>query len=1457
MSVTFDTLARLRVSARLRAMDAYAILSSLQNGDVHSFSSTQVDLPPSLADAVRSLQVLIPDDHLTGDGLEMRPHVTVKYGINSDNAAEAKAIVSGTGPITLTLGSTGVFEADDYDVVYVAVDSKDLELLNAALSAGLAVTDTHPTYTPHATVAYVTKGLGKIYGGNPTLTGMTATVDGLRFISKNGMETLIRTAGGPGSGNFGHGGRPGEVGGSTESDAAHQAAHDRGFYHGQTGYGFQKQTAGRKGSTLYKAYRKGYDAGVDASGDLHHTPSSAHDTTEHQQHIARLDALPPAERQKVEEVWDTSRGNAADTVPSSIKGDDRESLIHVMGVRAIASHAEDAGVDPTLVQAFVAEKFGFKSWQALRADADRWANDPQSQRYARFLGGPGSGDFGHGGRPGEVGGSEGGESTGPSQTVYRRTAKTAAEISGKTPDLPVKTIRAYHVTKRENAESILKNGFDLRKVKPRWINDYAVSLSKGKQDSVDYFSRVDPKTNKPIGMDTSKYALLEVTLKGRIGGHDDVKGFSHTAMQYRQDVIDQGYDGQDLGLQIYLHNPQAISQIREIPAPVRGAKKVRGAGGPGSGNFGHGGRPGEVGGSGTGTGGSKTLYDVPPVVGDTQSSSEVVSLKREANVLADELRQMPAGRPTTLRMEKQLAGLIESITRLEGKDSRQLGGPGSGNFGHGGRPGEVGGSGAHTLEIHGTRKAIEALAKGHGLTITKIHEYEPGKFDVSVEGPRDQIALFEMHGLGGPGSGNFGHGGRPGEVGGSSDGEATLGPRPTPIKVTKVKDAIPLILAGKVVELPNVRKVNVLMTRLAKIAKDAKKRGADAPKYDACQIVVPGSNIFCGQHLKTDEYPNGLLRVIMPQFAGAARPGSKADALPKNDKGEVDAGPEFVDYLEKQGIKSKSLEVPSDSLLPSQAQLDGPKIAKRIAKKDYEAGGPIFISRDNYIVDGHHRWAAVVGRDAEDGKLGDSSIRAVKIDAPISEILHIANKWTKSYGLERKAVGRAAGGPGSGNFGHGGRPGSVGGSESSHSTHPLPDRFEDGGAVFELKPDDEGQSATATVTKRKSGGYHGASEQFDFTADTAVAMREKLKKFGARYIGWETKPARFGGGPGSGNFGHEGRPGEIGGSSGQGSASPRGSAKPLKTGKITGSEQLSGTINDVRILTLADETGKSFNAVFKPASGESWTNGEVSAKGYREEFGTLPTSESALENAMNEGHDFNDESPVRETVTNREFSYAEREAAAFDVDEALGLGVVPPTTTRTVDDQWGAVQTFVDTSSGLGYLDDNIDQDSVYGVAVLDIATANTDRHGGNLLVDNDRKLVAIDHGLAFPEAAGDQTEFRPHATTVALIEHQKPMSDAYAARIRQGLEGTDWNSFAAQRWPNMNTSEREGFLERMNTLKDVFDPDVYSDPSSGVRETLYNMSLASSIASHRQAVMHVEYPGNTDKGIQAGHTNV
>ena len=230
--------------------------------------------------------------------------------------------------------------------------------------------------------------------------------------------------------------------------------------------------------------------------------------------------------------------------------------------------------------------------------------------------------------------------------------------------------------------------------------------------------------------------------------------------------------------------------------------------------------------------------------------------------------------------------------------------------------------------------------------------------------------------------------------------------RPIPIKVESVDDAAALVLEGKVVEVKDVQSVHTLITRLAQISAEAKAAGKDAKDYDLCQVTVPGSSMFCAKSLRTKEYPDGVPRLEMPQLGGVPVPGSEADTLPRNpwDPSEVDGSVHFISYLQGIGIRTNKEVLPAANLRASQRELIGSKVAKMMVDKKFDPGkNPIFISRDNYVVDGHHRWAAVVGRDVEDGHLGDLNINVVRVNAPISEVLHLANAWSVKFGIKQAA----------------------------------------------------------------------------------------------------------------------------------------------------------------------------------------------------------------------------------------------------------------------------------------------------------------------------------------------------------------------------------------------------------------------------------------------------------------------
>src|SRR5277367_375169 len=79
-------------------------------------------------------------------------------------------------------------------------------------------------------------------------------------------------------------------------------------------------------------------------------------------------------------------------------------------------------------------------------------------------------------------------------------------------------------------------------------------------------------------------------------------------------------------------------------------------------------------------------------------------------------------------------------------------------------------------------------------------------------------------------------------------------------------------------------------------------------------------------------------------------------------------------------------------------------------------------------------------------------------------------------------------------------------------------------------------------------------------------------------------------------------------------------------------------------------------------------------------------------------------------------------------------------------------------------------------VALLDLVTLNSDRHGDNLLIADDGSLVPIDHGCAFPlDDKEGHTRIAnglsgPHNFVLRLPGAHQPMTEQMAAGVR-GLD--------------------------------------------------------------------------------------
>lgn len=337
--------------------------------------------------------------------------------------------------------------------------------------------------------------------------------------------------------------------------------------------------------------------------------------------------------------------------------------------------------------------------------------------------------------------------------------------------------------------------------------------------------------------------------------------------------------------------------------------------------------------------------------------------------------------------------------------------------------GEVKKGGYVGFSVHGTGKrhneeiAFDKITEVEKCACEPVKKYNPQYWSVMRKA---QIAIVERaiskgEGPGHPFRGNQWTRGKSGAgVGGSVKGGKKKSKKQGGKKTAKtIEEGIRRVLAGEVIDMPDVKGAHTLIKELAKMAIDAEKRGDKPIKYDLCKVSVKGTNLFCAGN-------KGIPRDAMPQAKGDAVKGSKAEKLlakqnakrvkdGKEPKTEVDGTEEFLAHLEKAGISaSKPKRVRADKLKATQQDMNGEKVGGMMTSKDYDPSKePIFVSRDGYVVDGHHRWAATVGRDAKDGRLGnDKKMNVIVLDAPISQILKEANAWTDSFGIKRKTVGK-------------------------------------------------------------------------------------------------------------------------------------------------------------------------------------------------------------------------------------------------------------------------------------------------------------------------------------------------------------------------------------------------------------------------------------------------------------------
>lgn len=196
------------------------------------------------------------------------------------------------------------------------------------------------------------------------------------------------------------------------------------------------------------------------------------------------------------------------------------------------------------------------------------------------------------------------------------------------------------------------------------------------------------------------------------------------------------------------------------------------------------------------------------------------------------------------------------------------------------------------------------------------------------------------------------------------------------------------------------QQVVALLDNLADMANQAKEKGEKAENYDLCKVSVPGTNLFCDANV-------GIPRAEMPQLKGKPEPGSQAEKEMKGDEADGEAA--FKQSLKDKGVKITKTSVPATQLKASQTELVGPKVAGMMKALEKDPNhpkitAPIFVSKDGYVLDGHHRWAAMVAYQMAKGDGKPVEMPVEQVDMDIKDLIKYTNDFANEYGIAQKSA---------------------------------------------------------------------------------------------------------------------------------------------------------------------------------------------------------------------------------------------------------------------------------------------------------------------------------------------------------------------------------------------------------------------------------------------------------------------
>lgn len=485
-----------------------------------------------------------------------------------------------------------------------------------------------------------------------------------------------RVAGGSGSGNFGHAGRPGEVGGSgsggvspeahaftpTEHFDLHAVGNRRFLFHENGTIVLGAENLGENvDDPTEDSHAEAFDdalktapPGVPSDFDSYALRGEFRDGTLVIDEATALILVPDSELDEAtvmvhNQIYDFAQRMLANGATAN--------------TGLLSQHVNDGR--ETRLSAVFPELFRKKGARTSMANPDDLVSETEQpisprdlallalrtmEAMERAAGGHGSGNFGHEGRPGEVGGS-GEEAGGYAKKELEKIALSAGEKlfgtrghSGKLEFGGVKSVseeRASkisrdasiddyeYVFKPSTGKGIDASGENIRQNVDNWKDTDGKLYT---YDTVNARVRVIDVDVKPtVEKDPGKTVVPGIKRENDPAYGTFFRSKTHIAVVMKPDelghMVEYGRNSDSASKETKVFKTRPDAEKFAVGYVQKHLEAFRDAGGAGSGNFGHAGRPGEIGGSGPGggaTGGGigRPSSDYPPARADGLDTQE-------------------------------------------------------------------------------------------------------------------------------------------------------------------------------------------------------------------------------------------------------------------------------------------------------------------------------------------------------------------------------------------------------------------------------------------------------------------------------------------------------------------------------------------------------------------------------------------------------------------------------------------------------------------------------------------------------------------------------------------------------------------------------------------------------------------------------------------------------------------